>query len=244
MLRRAFLLTVAISYLIGLVSLVGCGGGNKNTEVPTETPSTRSEGSVSFVITWPTQSRLIPVAANSIKIAFSGGPTPTEKIVVRPATGTNTTDVTFPNLVVGTYTITATAYPSTNATGVAQAMGTGSVTVVKDQTVETGVTMATTISQIDASPAAPSVVVPATVNLTGSATDTNNAIVITANNKWTWSSSNTGVATVPASGNPVTVTSVSAGTTTITGTETESGKTKSVTVTVLPNTGDLDLTIK
>jgi hypothetical protein len=243
MLRRAFLLTIAVSCLICLVSLVGCGGGNHDTQFPIETPLTRSEGSVSFYITWPTRSRLIPVAANSIKIVFNG-PTPTEKIVARPAAGTDTTDVTFSNLVVGTYTITATAYPTTNGTGVGQAMGTGNVTVVKDQTVETGVTMASTISQIIVSPSAPSVVVPATVSLTGSATDASSAIVITANNKWTWSSSNTGVVTIPASGNPVMVTSVAAGTATITGTETESGKTTSVTVTVLPNTGDLDLTIK
>jgi hypothetical protein len=246
MLRRLSMILCTISLLAALtIALVGCGGSsNATTPGQGGDPNpNRSMGSASFLITWPERTRLIPVAANSIKISFDG-PTPNEQIVPRPASGTNTSEVTFSNLVVGNYAITATAYPTSNATGTAQAMGSGQVTVVKDQTVETGVTMASTITQVSIAPTGPTIVAGTTGMLTGSATNAGNAVVLTTNTKWTWSSSNTAVATVTSNTNPVTVTAIAAGTTTITGTETESGKSTSTTVTVIPNTGDLDLTIK
>ncbi|MBB6051200.1 Ig-like domain-containing protein [Armatimonas rosea] len=229
-----------VGAVLPLVFLAGCGG----VSAPLSDAAT-GRGKIAFTIVWPqpTASRLIPLAANSIKVELSG-PTPDVKVIARPPAGTTTTDVSFPSQVVGDYTIVASAYPTSDGTGTAQALGVASVTVTKDQVVDARLTMASTIVAARISPTSGTVKEGETLSLTGSGQDATGAAVVTANEKWTWTSSNPAAATVSATGNPATVTGVLAGSTVITGRELESGKSRTATVTVLPGVGNLELTVK
>ncbi|WP_394795867.1 Ig domain-containing protein [Armatimonas sp.] len=231
--RRLFLASLALSLLLS-----GCGGGGKG-----DTSNSRATGAAEFTINWPETSRLIPTAAQSIKIALSGTAS-VERTVARPPVGTNQTTVTFNDLVIGNYTAAASAYPNADATGVVQATGSTTVTIVKNQTATGTLTMDTTITKVGITPATASIAIGGTQAVTGSAQDATNATVLTAPTKWTWSTSDATTATVSATGNPATVTGVKAGSVTITGTETESGKSSTMSITVNADKGNLDLTIK
>ena len=228
--RRAFLASLALPLL-----LAGCGGDGES--------ASRATGNAEFTIHWPDTTRLIPTAAQSIKISLSGTAS-VERTVVRPPVGTNQTTVTFNDLVIGNYTAAASAYPNADATGVVQATGSTSVTIVKNQTATGTLTMDTTVTKVSVSPATASISVGGTQSVTGSAQDAANATVLTAPTKWTWSSSDATIATVSTAANPATVTGVKAGSVTITGTESESGKSATLSITVNPDKGNLDLTIK
>src|SRR5437899_1334832 len=96
-----------------LLALCGCGGGSSG-------PASRT-GAAVFVIKWPDRpTRLIPIASNSIRIVFrdASNNVAADQTITRP----NDT-ATFSGLLAGDYTVTATAYPNNNATGVAQATG-------------------------------------------------------------------------------------------------------------------------
>ena len=229
--RRTLLVSTTL-----LLFLAGCGGGGGDS-------SSSQTGRAEFVINWPDSTRLIPAAAKSIKINLTGTAT-VEKTVARPAAGTNQTTVSFPDLVVGAYNVAASAYPNADATGVAQATGTSTVTIVKAQTATGALTMNSTVSKVSLTPATASIAIGGTQGVTGSAEDAAKAIVLTEPTKWTWTTSDATLATVSASGNPATVTGVKAGTVTITGTESESGKKATATIMVNPDKGNLDLTIK
>src|SRR5207245_4678887 len=110
-----------------------------------------------------------------------------------------------------------TAFPNADTTGVAQATGAGSATIVPDQTVSVTVTMASTIDHLEITPANPSILAGASVQLAMSAKDASGAIVLTSPSKVSWSSGSTGFATVDAgTGN---VAGVAAGSAQITVTE-------------------------
>lgn len=221
----------AVRYLAsaGMVSLTagvlsGCGGGS-STSLLTGT------GRATLVIEWPdlTASRLVPVAANSIVVRFSlSGTTVSSQTVTRPSSG-NTSTVEFASLPPGTLTVTATAYPTTTGSGVAQAEASTTATILADQNVTVSVTMASTISSLSITPSGPALTVGATTPLAMSALNSSGSVVLTSSSTVTWSSSATSVATVDASG---LVTGISVGTALIMVTESESGKSASVTVSV------------
>ncbi|MBS1726901.1 MAG: DUF3500 domain-containing protein [Armatimonadetes bacterium] len=203
--------------LLLTLQLCSCGGGSK------------ASGAASLSITWPDQSRLIPVAANSITVAFlNGSTTVASQTVARPSSGNQST-VSFSSLPATSLTLTAKAFPSTDGSGTAQASASQSVTITADSTTSVTLTMASTISTLSLSPNSPSVAAGSSTTLTLSAKDSSGATVITSDSTMTWTSSNTSVATVAAGG---VVTGVAAGTSTITVTDSESGKSASVTATV------------
>jgi len=100
---------------------------------------------------------LIPVASNSIlAVVTSGGQTVGSQLITgEDGTPSNPSTVTFNNLTPGSVTLTATAYPTQQGTGVAQATGSQSVTIVSNKTATATVTMASTIDHVTITPANP-----------------------------------------------------------------------------------------
>jgi hypothetical protein len=219
---------------VGCVAfLAGCGGSGSKATSPD------AQGAIQFTVDWPEPSRLIPLAAQSIRIEVTVNRQPVAQPVIirRP-----NTIATINNLNTGPVTITVTAHPNPDGTGTVQATGSVVVTIVADQTVQQVLTMASTISQVAITPDNPSLVqalVQGTrVQLVASALNAGGAVVLTDRRNWTWSSSDPAIASVTASGDTAVVNGAAVGRTTINVTESEStgsepGRSASVTVTVV-----------
>ena len=209
--------------IIIIILLAGCGGG-KTSIAPT--------ARASITIRWPDRSRLIPLAANSITVVFSRNNQTLQSLTIPRPQNSNTANANFTNLPVGTLTVTSTAYPTANGTGTAQATGSAPVDIQPNQTTTVTVTMASTIDHIDVTPVNPNI--PnrgGTVQLTMTARDIANSIVLTTPSKIQWSTSNSVVASVSQSG---LVTGLTGGGANITATDTESGISGSTSVLVMP----------
>jgi len=175
--------------VVGLLALSGCGGGGTSFTAP--------KGSAKFTVVWPNSSRVIPISSKSIviKLKDSNNQVADTGLIVKPET-TWSSALLSP----GTYTVTASASPNTDGTGVLQATGSGSLTVTEGQTTNGTVTMASTAKTVTVSPSSPSVSVGATTHMTASVLDGSGAIVLVDPTTITWASSNTAVATVNATG--------------------------------------------
>ncbi len=216
---------VAAVALAGTIVLAGCGGSSSSSS-----QSTRSQAVVT--ITWPSSSsRLIPAACNSIVVKFrNSSSTVATQTATRPTSGSTTT-LTFDSLPVGTLTAQADAYPNSDGTGVVQASATTSVEIVSGQVTPVTLTMASTIDHLTISPTSPAVTAGATTTLSATAYDASGNVVLVASSAISWASGSEGVATVTSAG---VVTGVAQGTASITVTDSESGVSASVTVTVNP----------
>ena len=218
--RTLYVVTVA-------TLLVGCGGANNS--------ATRT-GKLSLTVIWPKRTKLIPLASNSIRAAVtSGGQTLGSQLIVgNDGPLNNPSIVTYNNLPVGAATLTATAFPQSDGTGVAQATGAVPANIVAGQTTNVTVNMASTIDHLTITPANPSILVAASQQLTMTGLNQLNQVVLTSPSKVTWNSGTPGKATITNVGN---VTGVATGTSLITVTETESGKNANTTVTVTAGGG-------
>ena len=149
----------AVTLTLSLSSfLTGCGGSSAPAQngSPT-TPSTgSSRGKATFTIVWPAPTRLIPSASNSITISLSGATTGAPlfgtQTISRPPSGQGTSTVTFENLEPRSLIATASAFPTTDGTGVAQASGQVPLTIIADETAQASLTMNSTIDHLDVSP--------------------------------------------------------------------------------------------
>nr|CAA9280829.1 hypothetical protein AVDCRST_MAG63-3569 [uncultured Armatimonadetes bacterium] len=227
-------LSICVLFAFALSLLAGCGGGGSNA-------ADANKGAASFTVVWPERSRLIPLRAESIKIdATQGGrPVATSQVVARPASGTNTSTVTFPQLPIGNVDITATAYPAADATGTAQAVGSVTVRINPDQTTQATLTMGSTIASLVLSVGTDLGFTVGDFGLTiqVSARDVNGDVVLlptddsppTLPSTLSFQSTDTGVVTVDADGF---VTPVASGDAQIIVTETESTVTAAVNVRV------------
>jgi outer membrane protein assembly factor BamB len=132
-----------LALLATLPLLAGCGSGSKVIAGGSGAASRQARGSVSLNLKWPDRpvtvpGKVIPVAANTVVLTLTRvtpGPSvapvagsPTNLTVTRPPVGQpQVTTTLFQNLELGTYTLTAVAYPNapTNpgGLGVPQASG-------------------------------------------------------------------------------------------------------------------------
>ena len=227
----------AIWYLANLLVLVGllagCGGG-ANTGV-----QTRKAGKATFVVRWPARNtRLIPIASNSIVVTLMRGQTQVgaPQTLVRPTSGDLTTTATFTNLPVDNLLVTATAFPNSDGTGTAQATGTTILAVQSGVNTSVTLTMGSTIRSVVVSSASSVLVygnqTTGTTMVSASAQDATGAIVLTSGSTFQWSSSNTRILTVAATGSTATVTGAGIGLAQITATETESNISGQVSIKV------------
>ena len=190
--------------LVALVTIIACGGGGGSAGSGVTT------GRASLAITWPNDSRVVPLAAQSIVVTMrnSGNQVVETGLLVKPAT-----IWTSAQLNPGTYFLVASATPNNNGTGVIQATGSGSVAVVEGQTTASSIVLGSTVANVTVSPAAPSVAIGGTIQMSASTRDASGSIVLVAPSTLTWSSSNSSVATVNSSG---VITAVGTGTSSIT----------------------------
>lgn len=186
-------------------------------------------------VNWPAPSRLIPTATASIKVDIVNATNQVldTKLLVRPSGALQVT-VTFTNLSPGNHTARATALPNADGTGTALATATTPLVITAGHTTDFTLTLGSTITQIDVTPAGSMVVQGQTVTLTATPRDANGNVVMVAPSQLTWVSSAPSVATVTTTGTTVTATGVGPGTTQIRVTDTESQKTNAVSLTVLP----------
>jgi TolB protein len=207
--------------LVGL--LAGCGGDAQHATV--------QRGRVSFTIHWPSRSRLIPAAANSIKVVLTDAATSNSvasQVAARPTTGSQSI-ITFNGLAPGSLHADLGAYPSTDGSGTAQAHASVQpVTIQSGQTTTVPVTLTSTIASIVLTPATSQLAPGASLTVTATAYDGAGSVVLTTPSLIQWTSSNTAAATVQAG----VITGVGGGTAQITATDPESGKSGSATVTV------------
>ena len=216
----------ALLCLILLGLLAGCGG-NGGSVVGSSTSN--GTGRAALTIAWPTRTRLIPSAANSIAVVIQQGTTTAAtQIVTRPAAG-GTSTVNFPVLPTGALSVTATAYPNADATRAAQAAASLPLLVTANQTTRFSLTMSSTIDHLDITAVSASVGVGATLAITATAKDAAGAVVLLTPAKLQRLSDNVASATVDASG---IVTGVAIGSANIRVTDPESGKSGLVGVTV------------
>src|SRR5258708_2966314 len=117
-----------LSALAGLFALASCGGSGGSGG----SDSSRAAGKLSLTVKWPTRSRLIPPASNSIKAVVTVGSSiiGTHLFVGSDGPPSSPQVFTFTNLPAGTVTLTATAFPTTTGTGVAQATGSVPASIV------------------------------------------------------------------------------------------------------------------
>jgi hypothetical protein len=119
----------------GAAALAGCGGGGSRVSF--------KPGRAVFTIEWPkSTTRLIPAASNSIVVEVRQNGELLDRRVVRRSD----TMLTFDNLPEGDLTALATAYPTTDGTGVAHASGIVALTIRDGETTQVPLTMSSTIA--------------------------------------------------------------------------------------------------
>ncbi|MBC8142866.1 MAG: PQQ-binding-like beta-propeller repeat protein, partial [Armatimonadetes bacterium] len=128
--RSGILSAVCATLPLGI--LAGCGGGGSDSSSRPE--ASRATGSVRMSVKWPELSgtRLIPNTTKSIRLTITGARGTQTQLVQRPNAG-GVSDVPFANLPIGSYTISAVAYSTTDETGTALATGNTTVTLTVDQ---------------------------------------------------------------------------------------------------------------
>lgn len=222
-------LCLAIVTGLTTVFALGCGSGSGSKSPALGTAE--STGRAVFSAYLPEPSRLIPSAANSIKVTMTkGGVVKGEKVVVRPTSGSGETSITFDTLPLGDMVATAVAFPSNDGTGVPQAQS-ASIPITVQPNVNTPIqlTMASTITKVEIYPSNLQLRVGESQALTATAKNDQNQAVLVTTGTLQWSAS--GAVSLDSAGN---LTANAEGSGQITLTETESGKTITLNLTVLP----------
>lgn len=218
---------VLMGCILWIVLLLnGCGGSQSTITVA----SPQASGSIQVAVTWPDLllvPALVPNASNSIVIQVKSS---TGKIV-------GTTRIVRPNtqgeidgIFAGAYTVIATAYPTADGTGSAQAVGISSSTVTPLSTTHVSLTMTSTIDHITVTPSNISLSLNSKGEVAATAYDAANQIILTVPNDWTWAIDTPTIGSLEAntsssSGNAqTTITGVGVGNATITVTEKDTGK--------------------
>jgi outer membrane protein assembly factor BamB len=208
-------------------ALTGCGSGAGTRGLTGGV--TRKKGSVTFSVRWPEQSRVIPIAAQSIVLTLDRidpGPSvepipPIPPLTPPPPTQGNprVTTVTVGDLELGTYRITATAFPTPDGSDTPLAFGTVDQEVRADETTDVSLTMIAEVRTVEVTPTTgQSLYIGKNRQLVATARNGSDEVVLVAPGAFTWATDNAAVATVDNKG---LVSVVGAGTATITATYAE-----------------------
>lgn len=200
----------------------GCGGGSP--------AATRGTG-VALKIRWPETTRLVPAATRSVQVTLrDAGGFETFRVVNRPEGGGFSTLVFF-GLTPGRLDFSARAFAADDAQGVSVAAAQSQVTLAAGVQTDVALTLASTIDRIEIAPEELDLAFGQVETLTATARNAAGDIVPLTTSLTTWTSRDTSVATVDATGR---VTARGAGSTQITFRDTESGRTESALVVVAP----------
>jgi hypothetical protein len=233
-LARYSFLIVLFAVITALLSSQGCGGGEAKSS-PTPGPSA-GRGKLLVRVAWPDRSRLIPLAANSIRIKVTrDNQTLKEAVLPRPENSR-----TFEDIPPGAVTIVAEALPNADGSGVVQARASVSDQIRVEQTTTVTLNPDSTITALEVSPATPSLLPGESLNLSVVARNAANEVVLTTPTTVTWFSDDQRIATIDNTGK---VTGKAVGQARVTGHEAESNKTVAVTVTVRNPNGKLQANV-
>lgn len=212
-----------------LILVSGCAGHSGGSRA-------HGRGKAAIRVLWPDRNRLIPNAANSIKVTLSqNGTVVKTQTIARPATGATQSEADFDDLPYGQMDVSIQAFPSTDATGVAQASGAGVLSVTSGPATPITVSLASTVATLSISPATAHLAPGGTLLLNAIAKDASNNIVLLAANGGqevlNWSVSGTGSVTLAGTGPTVTLTGGNTGPVTVTAqfTTTDGGATVTAT---------------
>lgn len=211
-----------------VLATAGCGGGGDGTP-----GGNNGRGQATVEVQWPSRSRakaasrLIPAAANSIRVSFlanaangaPGIPVATQ-LLVRPAGDAPVTRTSFTDLPQGSLAVQAVALPNADGSGTAQAFVRSDVSIVAGQSTPVSLSLQSTIARVDILPVNIALTTEP-VTLTAVAYDINGNEVAAA--RWAWTNSNPAVLSFTPSGNTATAAALAEGEATVTLTEAESG---------------------
>jgi outer membrane protein assembly factor BamB len=205
---------------VALAAFVGCGGRSETSN---------GTGRATITILWPSAGRLIPAESNSIKIVFTkSGSIVAQQVVDRRSAGPASV-LHFDPLPVGELLVTSTAYPGSDAAGVAQATASVPIGIRLGQDTAFSITMESTIRTLEVTPGTTSLKAGESVQLTATARNAAGAVVLTQASAISWASSDPAIVTVDATGR---ATAQKEGFASISATDTESkvGGAASITV--------------
>jgi WD40 repeat protein len=194
---------IPLFLLITLV--VACGGGGASIPAP-------KTGKISISINWPTPSRIIPTASKSIKVVIKNslGVTIDTAVLNKPASSWLSS-----NLAIDNYTLTTTAHPETNGSGITQAIGIDELQTQENQTVSASINMASTVTTVSIIDTATSTEAQSTIQCKASCKNSNGDTVLVHPSTISWTSDKQNIASVNQEG---LVLGISPGTTSITAT--------------------------
>ncbi|MBC7330739.1 Ig-like domain-containing protein, partial [bacterium] len=218
--------------LLGAFILILSGCGIRLFKGSDESASTGPQtGGISIRIVWPENNdqRLIPSATNSVKIRIMKGTNVVLTDVIPREAGEAEVKKSYKDIPVGDVIFEASAYASQDGTGVALARGSATVQITLGEYAQVSITMASTITKVEVTPAEATLSVGETLQLTATAKDADGNIVLVPEGGFSWQSSNPAVAEVDEGGK---VTAKSEGSATITAREKESGKSGSASIKV------------
>jgi|SRR5579862_2718204 len=182
--------------LLVALFVAGCGGGGGGST------TVGAQGQVAYQWTWRTisrglSSRVIPTASNSMVLSLKNG---SGSVVASGTVAFPVSSWLSPSVPVGTYTLTSSTYPTTNGSGVAQAKGSTSVAVTANQTATADLTLGSTVAAMTVSAQSSTVNGGSQIQLTATAMDSGGNTVVVDPSAITWSTNNTAVANVSATG--------------------------------------------
>ncbi len=179
--------------------LVGCGGDGGSS-------ASSGRASLRMTMAWPAPNRAVPNAANSVvTIVTVRGKEVARALFTRPGAsrGINrdggSTTILLQRLPAGEATVGYAAYPSADGTGVAQATGSSTGTLLPNGVMSVTATMASTVATLALTPSPATVAKDGTVNLTVAARDAQDRVVLLETNdreRLSWTSDAEGTATV------------------------------------------------
>jgi len=185
--------------LCATLLLAGCGGW-VGSHLGSGSNSSTSRGKAEIRFVWPERTRLIPLAANSIRLRLSNANQTYTQVVNRPAAaGSDTTPIVFDPIDIGDYTVTAEAFPQADATGTVQASGTTSITVAQEQNTSFTVTMLSEVATVTVSGPSGTILVGDNKTFSAKAFNASNVEVLVDDSTWQWSAP-TGVKVTALSG--------------------------------------------
>ncbi len=172
MMRRTLLWLSMLAALAAVGLLGACGSGGTSGGGGTES------GTVTVNLTWPTASRLIPYAANSVVVTLrnESGTALASGTLNRP-----TASRTFTGITAGVGSLDCVAYPQTNGGGTALSSGSIPYSLSTGNTLTVPVTMDSSIASFTVTPNPASCTVGSTVTLTATARNSSSQVVLLPN---------------------------------------------------------------
>lgn len=209
--------------LIGMMAVfvAGCGGGSRS-------PGAEFFGSASLTVLWPARS-VQGASAESVRIAvLDADHIVAQRTVNRPDQG-DASITSFDQIPIGLYRVTVTAYPQINGAGTPETEASSQLTIQTSQDTKLSFSAAGIVDRIEVTSSGSSLAVGGVMQLTATPMTADGVVVLVPANSITWQSQNSGIATVEPDG---TVRGIGVGETDITATESSSGQSGSLRMTI------------